>query len=345
MKDRIINLALSENNNKIPQFLLDDLRDELQRCNKYPGEMFSDVERIIREKNGLDSNYNVLIGNGLDEIILVLFMAIMHKKGKIICSSSTFNGYKYSANALGILWDEVPLNDFKVDSNEMCNRIDSQTSAVVICNPHNPCGTILSLSELSKIIDRANEYGALVIVDEAYIEYVTDEKYKNGIRNLFITNRNVIELHTLSKAFGLAGLRCGYALLYNGVIENVYDIIKALPFRVNRLACLAAQTCMNKQEFFYKQIEEIRRLKLKMYDILDKKNIKYIKSETNFLLIFFGEQTSKISKVLLEKYHIKIRECDEFDLKGYVRISIGTESEMNILTNAIDEIWWELKYA
>lgn len=341
----MINLALSENNNSIPTFLSEELKDELLLCNKYPDEMFQDIEEMILEKNGLDQNYHVLIGNGVDEIILLLFMALKQNKGKIICSCSTFNGYKYSAKALEIEWDEVPMNAFMVDSKEMRRRIDSNTSAVVICNPHNPCGTIMPLQEISGIINKAKENGALVIIDEAYIEFVENDEYRNGIRKLFLLSKNVIELHTLSKAYGLAGLRCGYALIHGGVLENVFDITRALPFRVNRLACAAVQVCLEREPYYKKQIEEIRKLKQELCNVLDKKNIAYVESETNFILVDLGERSSEIRRILLDKYQIKVRACEEFGYNGFVRISIGTEAEMNVLIKAIDEICREFKYA
>lgn len=341
----MINLALSENNNSIPTFLSEALKRELLSCNKYPGELYHDVEEGIIENNGLDCNYRALIGNGVDEIILLLFMALKQNKGKIICSGSTFNGYKYSAKALNIEWDEVPIKDFKVDSMEMRKKIDSDTGAVVICNPHNPCGTIMPLQEIYGIICKAKEYGALVIIDEAYIEFVDSEEYKTEIRKLFLLNKNVIELHTFSKLYGLAGLRCGYALLHDGILDNVFEIIEALPFRVNRLACAASLVCMGKEAFFMEQIEEIKRQKMKLCSVLDRKKIAYIESETNFLLVDLGYLSSDIQRILLEKYQIKVRPCEEFGFDGFVRISMGTESEMNTLIKAFNEIHLEFKYA
>lgn len=337
MEVKNINLALNENNNFIPDFLTEELKKELFHCNKYPSYIYEDVEKTIREKYSLDENYTVLLGNGLDEIIMILLIGLLSHSGKVLSSSNTFKGYIYAANALGIEVEEIPLENFRVNAKQIVRNINENIRAIIICNPHNPCGTLLMTEEIKEIIQVAKCYGVLVILDEAYIEYVLDENYKNGIDWLH-DNKNLIVLRTFSKAFGLAGLRCGYAIYSVDILENIKEVVKALPFRVSRLACCAAKVCVKNSMLYLSQIKKINFIKSKIYTALDNRKLFYVKSETNFILIKFGKETNEICDMLLKKYNIRVRSCEEFGLEFYARVSIGTEEEMDKFIFALSEI-------
>lgn len=340
MEDKIINLALSENNNIVPDFLVKELQKELLLCNKYPLDIYDDVERLIRKKDSLDQSYSILLGSGLDEVIMMLFTILLSRDGNVISSSNTFNGYKHAARALGLDFKEIALKNYRIDADTVIQNIDKDTNAVIICNPHNPCGTILTVGELNEIIKSADKYDVLVILDEAYIEYVLDKNYQKNIKKL-IENRNLVVLRTFSKAYGLAGLRCGYMIYQEGSLGDIKEVVQALPYRVNRLACCAAKVCMQNEKYFYDKIEEVNVMKFELYKVFDQLNLTYIRSETNFIFVRLGENINTICEILRKKYNIKVRNCVEFGFEFFVRISIGTKEEMTKFIFALRKIMEE----
>ena len=163
---------------------------------------------------------------------------------------------------------------------------------------------------------------------------------------MYVTQSNFhcIVLRTFSKAFGLAGLRCGYAIYRGNILENIKKIIKALPYRMNRLSCCAAKVCMENESFFLNQIKEIRALKSNIYAALDKMNLSYVISETNFVFIEIGEDVYKLCDSLKDEYGISVRCCAEFGFEHYIRVSMGTKEEMDRFIFALEKLMRKYMY-
>ena len=331
----IINLAYSENSNLNNNELVDLLSKELKYIYKYPVGKIRGLEKKILEDLELDEEYDVFLGNGLDEVVYVLLSYLVRKFNSFIGTKNTFNGYKYATNALGCNWEEASTDKYKINISSIVNIIDKKNSCIFICNPHNPFGTIIPIEEIVWLIDQAKQKESMVVLDETYMDFVIDKKYKKKCWDIFLENENVVVLRSFSKFYGLAGLRVGY-MVYHKSFFDFPDIYRdALPFRIGMLSCNAVEYCINNKEKYCLQSKKISQMREYMYQELDSIGIKYIKSETNFILVNLNNNSENISKKLKDENNIIVRDCNEFGLSNHIRISVGNRDEIDSLFDAL----------
>ncbi|HPI95917.1 MAG TPA: aminotransferase class I/II-fold pyridoxal phosphate-dependent enzyme, partial [Gammaproteobacteria bacterium] len=213
------------------------------------------------------------------------------------------------------------------------DAIDENTRLVFIANPNNPTGNHLSESVLKNFIAKVPE-NVIVVVDEAYLEYSSDDEVVDA--SLWLSEfKNLVVTRTFSKAYGLAGLRVGYALS-NPDIANVLNRIRE-PFNVNSLALAAAQAAIDDKDFLQKSLVENRKGMHILEQTCQKLDLRFVPSKGNFLLIDFAQESSGIYMELLKR-GIITRPVGNYGLPNYLRITIGTQAQMQRLDKAMEEV-------
>jgi histidinol-phosphate aminotransferase len=197
--------------------------------------------------------------------------------------------------------------------------VNQDTAAVFLTSPHNPTGTMITKAELDDFLDKIDP-DVLVVLDEAYYEYIADDEKNNTLAylNKF---KNIILLRTFSKIYGLAGLRIGYGIADASLISSINKLSQ--PFNVNSIAQKAALVAIENQSYIKESMEKINAEKLKFYALFDKNNIRYIKSYANFILIEVKEHAESMVEDLLKNGFI-VRLGDFLGVKGFIRVSIST---------------------
>ncbi len=260
----------------------------------------------------------VLVGNGSDEVLDLAVKLFLNPGEKAIIPIPTFSMYEgiiklYSGHPVYVPFSK----NFEFNVDEMLERIDAETKIVFICSPNNPTGSAISRGDLERILEKR----VVVILDEAYVEFA-----KRSNIDLLEKYENLVVLRTFSKAFGLAGLRIGYGVAREEVVQHMLRIKP--PFTVNTLAQRAAAAALMDKKHLKRTISTIKEGRAFLYEKLSKMpGVNIYPSHGNFLLVKLPERVDVVDK-LLEK-GIIVRDCSSFRglSKSFFRVSIGRPEE------------------
>lgn len=332
---KIIKLASNENPYRVPWGLKQYLKKEIKNIYLYPDKEYKNTRNILAKKISLTSS-QIILGNGSDDILELVFKAIIKPKDKILLFTPSFSFYKILAEIYNtkIIW--IKLNNFKYNIKNILRKINPSIKLIIICNPNNPTGTYLNQEDMEKIINKCPQKTTLCI-DEAYYNYTDADDFPDTV-SLFVKyykKKNIIVTRTFSKIYSMAGLRIGYAFS-NSEFISLLDKIR-IPFNLNILGEKAVKYVLKKDNL----IEKYRQLNIKnrafLYSQLNRLNLSYISTQTNFILIRIPISGQKIFNKLLKK-GIIIRPFTDDNLKNYIRVTIGTYRENKQLIKELKKI-------
>ncbi len=331
--DAPIKLASNENPLGPSPMAIEAIKKALTSVNRYPDGSSFYLRQKISEILSVPFE-GIVVGNGSNEIIEMIFKAFMRDGEKVIVPQPSFLMYNLAAQALGLTAIGVPLRDFKIDLKGMAQKIDDDTRIIIINNPNNPTGTIIEKDEWEQFLESLPD-GILVVVDEAYIEFVTSEKCPIGVNYINLDKPRVAVIRTFSKAYGLAGLRIGYCITSPDVADYMNRVRQ--PFNVNSLAQAAALAALEDKKF----IENTRKLVQEqleyLYSCVKKLGLDYIPTQTNFFLIKLPVPAREVYQKLLRKGVIT-RAMDSYGLDNYLRVSVGLREENEYFVEKLAEV-------
>lgn len=303
---------------------------------RYPDPYQRELRTAIAKLRGVHAD-QVFTGNGSDEAIdLIIRLFCEPAKHRILCTPPTYGMYKVSARIHDIAVDQAPLNpDFSLHPKAIIDAISPETRVLFLCSPNNPTGTMANESDLRYLCEHA---GCLVVIDEAYIDFSQAESMAKSLEEF----PNLIVLQTLSKSFGLAGIRLGIALASKDIIAY-FDKIKA-PYNINSLSAEVALSAMQQPEIMRVKVQEIllertyvtERLEL-LKQILNSEPISLgaiFPSQANFVL-FQIDQALRIQQALAEQKVILRYRGNELHCENSLRLSIGSREENNSFFEAL----------
>ena len=289
--------------------------------NRYPDPFQRNVKNELSTIKNYPAN-QILLGNGSDEVLDLIFRAFCEpNQDNIIAISPSYGMYSVLANLNAIEYRKSLLNenDFQPNIEDIFSKIDENTKMIFLCSPNNPTGEIIKKQYILEIVKRFN---GLVIIDEAYIDFSIEPSWINEIKNY----PNIIVIQTLSKAFGLAGIRLGIMYASQEIIA-VLNKIKP-PYNINQLA----------QQKALEILKDYDRIKLTTQTIIDQKQLletalkeinfieKIYPSDANFILIKVDDATKRYNELIEKGTVIRNRTNDDL-CKNCLRITIGTKEE------------------
>lgn len=318
---QIIKLASNENPLGPSPKAIRAIKKCLVQVNRYPdSEAFYLKTRLAKELEILPEN--LLLGNGSDELIDIIIKTFVEEGENIITADITFLEYEIISNVIGRKVIKVPLKNFKYDLPVIKGRINKKTKLVFISNPNNPTGTYVNKDEIKDFL-KGLPKNVLVILDEAYDTFIDVKDFPRGLE-FMRKNKNVVVLKTFSKAFGLAGLRVGYAVASPEVISCMEKARQ--PFNVNSLAQAGALGALGDRGFLKRTRKLVWEGKRYLYRELDKLSLSYVQSVANFILIDVGRDGFNVFKEML-KNGVIIRDMKQYGLNNFIRVTIGTREE------------------
>lgn len=277
----------------------------------------------------------VLLTNGSDEAIELVMKTYLEKGDEVIIPVPTFAMFRFYASLMGAKSREIPYNrDLSFPLRRVIKSISKKTKMVVLVNPNNPTGTTIPKKGVAEIAKKAKN--AVVLIDEAYCQF-----YKKSSKGLVNAYNNVIITQTFSKAFGLAGLRLGCILSNADMIRQMQKIKS--PYNVNALAVVAGSAALKDLAYVQGYANEVGKAKKLLIACLKKLNIKFYRSDANFMLAYFGEQARYVEEKLREKGILVRNRSSDLLLNGCIRISIGTRKQMRVFIKNLKEILEDLK--
>ncbi len=297
--------------------------------NRYPHGHYPQLTNLIAEQEGISPDH-IILGAGSTEVMVTLIHWAKNR-GEILVGDPTYFDFIYYTGRAGCPLSKIKLTEtFEHDLEAMEKRISSETALVYICNPLNPTGSISPADGLRKFCRSASER-ALVVVDEAYHEYVEDPDY-SSMMDLVKEEKNVVVTRTFSKIFGLAGLRIGYGMAAPSIIERLKKLSRNFA-PVSWLSLKAAIASYKDREFIRRVKEKNNQMKRYLSGELNRLGLFFIPSQTNFILFQVDRDAKQLAEKL-ERRHILIR---PFSFHGHhwIRVSIGTRTELQAFVSAL----------
>jgi histidinol-phosphate aminotransferase len=309
------------------------IQEVLGELHRYPDGGSTELKRAIAKKYDIPVE-SILVGNGSDEIIKMLSETFLQPGDEVVMPTPTFSQYLFGTQLMDAQATLVPLaNGFEFDLDAILDSITEQTKMVYLCTPNNPTGTYIKKVALERFMQRLPK-GVLVVLDEAYYEYVTADDFAHGLQYVR-EGYPVVVLHTFSKLYALAGLRVGYLLAHPSIVREINRVRE--PFNVNVVAQVGALAALEDEEHVRKSIEVNEAGKQQLYDAFEKLGLQYVPSQSNFILVDIKRPSKQVFEELL-KVGVIVRSGEPFGLDTWVRISVGTGEENNRLIQALKNV-------
>src|SRR5215211_4022755 len=297
--------------------------EALPRANRYPDRYVASLREEVVSANPGSALENILVGNGSSEILLNL----VERTGEVIFPWPSFGLYASIGTVLGLRITKVPLtDDHEIKPGALLSAVTDDTRAVIVSNPNNPTGTYLTLEEV-RVFAEALPENVLLILDEAYQEFVSDPAY-SGSHVLALERENVVCVRTFSKAHGLAGFRAGYGIAGRRVADYVERV--RFPFSVNLAAQVAASASMRARDKIEARARFVMEERGRIQDAFREANLNYIPSQGNFVLVQTGPD-------LFERTGVLVREGDPLGYSGWSRVTVGDSGENDRVIGALGE--------
>jgi histidinol-phosphate aminotransferase len=327
-----IKIASNENPIGPSKLAIDAVVKYLKEINRYPdGDCFY-LKRKLAENLGIKES-NLIIGNGSNEVIEIITRTYLSENDEAIYGEHAFIVYPIVTQSVGAKHVVSSMPDLVHNLDDFASKITNKTKIIYLANPNNPTGTIFKKIEFEKFLDRVPD-NVIVIVDEAYFEYVDEPDYPDSLV-YHGSRKNIITVRTFSKIYGLAGLRIGYGIGSEEIISYVNRVRE--PFNVNSLAQVAAVNALDDSEHI-KNTKSVNKTGLRyLMDQLDEIGIKYTPSFTNFILIDLEDNPIPVYNNLL-KEGVIVRPVGGYGLKSHLRVSVGLGSENERFISALKKV-------
>jgi histidinol-phosphate aminotransferase len=328
----VVKLASNENPFGCSPKVKEALLREADSLYLYPDGASMDLRKELAQFLTVEPE-QLVVGNGSDELLMLTSRAYLGPNTNTVMAEPTFPVYKTTSTIEGAEVIEVPLVQGVHDLYTMLSSINEQTRVVWLCNPNNPSGTMNTAESVRAFLKQVPP-SVLVVLDEAYYEYVTDADYPDSIA-LLREFSNVLILRTFSKIYGLAGLRIGYGIASAEIIDKL-DRVRE-PFNTNRVAQSSAISALSDQDFIAQCREANRLGREQMYAAFDQMNLSYYPSQGNFVLVFTGKNGNDVFTELLKK-GIIIRSGVPLGFPEAIRVTVGSEAQNKAFIQALREV-------
>lgn len=330
---KVIKLASNENPLGFSPRVKEAVAKALEEANLYPDGNSTLLKEAIAKKYGILPDM-VLPTNGSDEMLDLIAKTFIEKGDEVVMADITFPRYFATSQMMGAVIRKVPLLNLAYDIEGFKKAVNANTKIVWLCNPNNPTGTIFSEQKLVELLE-AIPASTLVVYDEAYSEFASHPDYPKNSLKLLEKYKNILLLKTLSKAYGLAGLRLGYTIGDPELLSAINKIRN--PFNVTLITQAAAIAAINDEEFLSRVIANNDEGKKYIYEEFDKMGLEYSKTEANHIIFNVKKDSGMVFNELLKRGVI-IRPAAGFNPNTWLRVSIGTMEENREFIKELKEV-------
>ena len=327
-----IKLASNENPLGASPLAIAAAQKALAASNRYPDGSGFYLREALAKKHGIPVE-SIILGGGSTELIDLSARIALVPGDCGVTSYGSFPLYYIAIRATGASFLDVPMRDYQFDLEAIARDLPEETKLIFLANPNNPTGTMFSADNLDTFLARVPEH-ILVVLDEAYYDYVEDPNYSRSI-DIVRGGRNLIVLRTFSKVYGLAGLRIGYGIGPAALLAEMNKIRG--PFNTSGVAQAAALAALDDTEHVRRSVESNRAGLAQLASGLHSLKIKFVPSVANFLLVIFGTDTEPLVEELL-KHGVIVRPMRWMGFPTALRVTVGTHEENEKFLRALAEV-------
>lgn len=329
--DGIVKLASNENSLGPSPKALAAMAAAAPKMHLYPDGGSYYLRQAVAKFYGIGDDM-VMFGCGCNEHAVLLAHAFMKEGDNLVASQRSFVVYKLVSGLYRCSCTLVPMAGMTHDLDAMLAAIRPETKILVVGNPNNPTGTMVGQDAIDRFVDRLPD-GVVAVFDEAYMELVEPERQVDTVKHVKAGKKAVVTLRTFSKAYGLAGLRIGYAMAQPDCIDLLNKVRQ--PFNVNAMAQAAALAALGDQDHLECTREMLRAGRVQLMAGMRKLGLEPIESVTNFIMFRFGK-AAELTKELTKR-KIIVRPLAGFGLPDCVRVTVGTEEENQRYLEALED--------
>ncbi len=321
-----IKLASNENPVGPSPLAVEAIRDAAPGLNRYPDGGGYYLRNALSEKLSVGPD-NIILGNGSNELLDIAAKTYMRPGDDAVMAQPSFVVYAMSVQSMGCRAVQVPLKEYTHDLGAMLKAVTGKTRMVFIANPNNPTGTINKKDEFDAFMERLPD-GVLVVMDEAYYEYVSDPGYADSMK-WFRAGKDILILRTFSKIFGLAGLRIGYGIARPDIITEMNKIRP--PFNTNTMAQTAALGALRDYDHVRRSVEINEKGKKYLYEELQRLKLKFVPTEANFIYVPVEDSPNLYERLL--RFGVIVR-----PMGPAIRVTVGLPEENRRFVEALAKI-------
>ena len=312
------------------------LRKASKDLHYYPEDSCWALRDKLAKKHKVDME-SLLVGNGSVELIMMTCLAYHGRENELVTSAGAFIMAKVGTMIMDCRLIEVPTKDYRHDLDRILESITERTRIVYLDNPMNPIGTMVRKKDMDAFMEQVPEH-VLVVLDEAYADYITSRLYPNSLQ-YYNRNNNVLILRTFSKIYGLAGLRVGYGIARPDIIETIAKV--RIPFNVSRAAQAAAVGALDDKTHVARSRKLAEQGRKMLYKELNRLQVFYIPSWTNFVLVNFPVDSQVVFEGLQQRGVIT-RPIKQYGFPNSLRVTVGTASQNRRFIRALTAVMKEI---
>ncbi len=324
----IVKLASNENPRGIGPRTRAAIEASIVDVARYPDGSGFELRQALSKRYGVDMA-SIVLGNGSNDVLELVALAFLGPGRAAVISQHAFAVYPLATQARGARQILVPARNYAHDLEAMAKAIDDETYVAWVANPNNPTGTLAGVEQLEAFLKRVPER-VLVVLDEAYNEYLPSDLRADTVKWLK-RHPNLVITRTFSKAYGLAGLRVGYALAHPGVADVMNRVRQ--PFNVNSIALAAAAAALNDMEFVARSFAENLQGLRQIEEGVRALGLDYIPSHGNFITVRVGKAADIYKKLL--RRSVIVRPVAGYGLPEHLRVTVGTPQENDKFLSAL----------
>lgn len=329
---RSIKLASNENPLGPSPLAVKALEDAIANLHRYPdGSAHAFIQDLARHLNCPVGS--IVMGNGSDDIIALLAQTLLRPGERAVMPQPSFLMYEIAVRSVGAEPVFVPLQSLAIDLEGMRRAVDANTRLVFLCNPNNPTGTVIDGDDFDHFLSSLPS-DVVVVVDEAYIEFVRDPKCLQSA-TYWAGERLIVTLRTFSKLYGLAGLRVGYGVMPEELAGYLNRIRQ--PFNVNSLAQAAARAALQDHAFVSHTLRVVHDGLAFMFEALTDMGVRCFPTQSNFFLIDVACDAETVFQAMLRQGVI-VRSMKSYGYPDYIRVNVGTQEENQRFVQALKSV-------
>lgn len=324
-------LALSESAWGPAPAALEAAHQAVAEAQFYPHSDGEPLRQALAKHYGVEAE-GVHIGNGADEVLLIATLAVAGSGEVGVVTSGTFAGHRAALEVAGCDVRELPMERRRLPVAELA-AATGDARVMILANPHNPTGSALGSDEIARIVSCAAQNGCVVVLDEAYGEFADPASFGSGL-DLLSSFNNVIVVRTFSKAYGLAGLRCGYAIGSPALVDGLAAVRTVLPYNVNRVALAAATAALRDQEYLRGVVRDNRASRAAIVRRFREAGLHVVDSEANFVLLDVGAHADAVLAGM-DQRGVLARPLAALGYPGAIRLGVCRTDDVAAVVEAV----------
>jgi histidinol-phosphate aminotransferase len=326
----ILQMGMNENPYGPSPLAVAAMQSAMHDCNRYPDDTGYQLREKLASRFGLSVD-EVIVGVGASDLLGIAFYAVLDGQAEALTSEGSFVVYYLLAGSTGMRMDCVPLKNYRFDLPAIAARINARTRLILIANPNNPTGTIIHRQDFEQFLARIPDH-VLLVMDEAYLEYVDSPEYPNSIDYIH-SGKSILTLRTFSKVYGLAGMRLGYGFANREVIETLYKV--RMTYSVNGPAIAGGLAALDDEQHVEKSVRLNRIEREFVSNQLSRRGLKCVSSSTNFVLVDLGIPAEPVAAALYREGFV-VRSA--WGIPTGLRVSLGLHEQNEKFLNALEKV-------